>query len=157
MITALIVWEALRRFYQPQPVTGGLMLGIAVVGLLANLLSFWLLHHGSEEKNLNVRATALHVHVMANLLSFWLLHHGSEEKNLNVRATALHVHVITMRCYSASTNICTRSTRLVMPQCRWSTSRAPRLTANWAMIMTQRLGITTIITANRRTITDAIR
>ncbi|WP_312142723.1 CDF family zinc transporter ZitB [Pantoea septica] len=66
VITALIVWEALRRFYQPQPVTGGLMLGIAIAGLLANMLSFWLLHHGSEEKNLNVRAAALHV--MGDLL-----------------------------------------------------------------------------------------
>ncbi|EOS93958.1 zinc transporter ZitB [Erwinia tracheiphila PSU-1] len=37
------------------------MLGIAVAGLFANLLSFWLLHHGSEEKNLNIRAAALHV------------------------------------------------------------------------------------------------
>ncbi|MDF7657339.1 CDF family zinc transporter ZitB [Erwiniaceae bacterium L1_54_6] len=61
VITVMIVWEALRRFYQPQPVAGGLMLTIGVAGLLANLLSFWLLHHGSEEKNLNVRAAALHV------------------------------------------------------------------------------------------------
>jgi cobalt-zinc-cadmium efflux system protein len=61
VITVLIVWEALRRFYQPQPIAGGLMLGIAIAGLLANLLSFWLLHRGSEEKNLNVRAAALHV------------------------------------------------------------------------------------------------
>ncbi len=35
--------------------------GNVVAGLLANILSFWLLHHGSEEKNLNVRAAALHV------------------------------------------------------------------------------------------------
>lgn len=61
VITVLIVWEALQRFYQPQPVEGGLMLGIAIAGLLANLLSFWLLHRGGEEKNLNVRAAALHV------------------------------------------------------------------------------------------------
>ncbi|QDY41372.1 CDF family zinc transporter ZitB [Candidatus Pantoea soli] len=61
VITVLIVWEALRRFYQPQPVQGGLMLGIAIAGLLANLLSFWLLHRGSAEQNLNVRAAALHV------------------------------------------------------------------------------------------------
>ncbi len=66
VITVLIVWEALRRFSQPQPIEGGLMLGIAVAGLLANLLSFWLLHRGSEEKNLNVRAAALHV--MGDLL-----------------------------------------------------------------------------------------
>lgn len=61
VITVLIVWEALHRFWQPQPVAGGLMLGIAIAGLLANLLSFWLLHRGSEEKNMNVRAAALHV------------------------------------------------------------------------------------------------
>lgn len=61
VITVLIVWEAIRRFYQPQPVAGGFMLIIAMAGLLANLLSFWLLHRGSAEKNLNVRAAALHV------------------------------------------------------------------------------------------------
>ncbi|MBV4367602.1 CDF family zinc transporter ZitB [Erwinia sp. BNK-24-b] len=66
VITALIVWEAVRRFMQPEPVASGYMLGIAVAGLLANLLSFWLLHHGSEEKNINVRAAALHV--MGDLL-----------------------------------------------------------------------------------------
>lgn len=61
LITVLIVWEALQRFWHPQPVAGSMMLVIAIGGLLANLLSFWLLHHGSGEKNLNVRAAALHV------------------------------------------------------------------------------------------------
>ncbi|AIX50616.1 MULTISPECIES: CDF family zinc transporter ZitB [Pantoea] len=66
VITVLIVWEAIRRFTHPQPIEGGLMLGIAIAGLFANLLSFWLLHRGSGEKNLNVRAAALHV--MGDLL-----------------------------------------------------------------------------------------
>lgn len=61
VITVLIVWEAVQRFYQPQPVASGMMLAIATGGLLANLLSFWLLHRGSSESNLNVRAAALHV------------------------------------------------------------------------------------------------
>ncbi len=61
VITALIVWEAIQRFIDPQPVAGGVMLVIAVLGLVANIFSFWILHHGSEEKNLNVRAAALHV------------------------------------------------------------------------------------------------
>ncbi|MEN4888442.1 CDF family zinc transporter ZitB [Erwinia billingiae] len=61
VITVLIVWEAIVRFRHPEPVAGGFMLTVAVAGLLANLLSFWLLHRGSEEKNLNVRAAALHV------------------------------------------------------------------------------------------------
>ncbi len=61
VITLLIVWEAVRRFQHPQPVAGTAMMGIAVAGLLANLLSLWLLHRGGNEKNLNVRAAALHV------------------------------------------------------------------------------------------------
>lgn len=50
VITILIVWEAIERFRTPRPVEGGMMMAIAVAGLLANILSFWLLHHGSEEK-----------------------------------------------------------------------------------------------------------
>lgn len=61
LITVWIVWEALQRFYHPQPVAGLTMMVIAIAGLLANILAFWLLHRGSEEKNLNVRAAALHV------------------------------------------------------------------------------------------------
>lgn len=60
-ITFLIVWEAIQRFYTPQPIAGKTMLIIAVAGLLTNIFSFWVLHHGSSEKNLNVRAAALHV------------------------------------------------------------------------------------------------
>ncbi len=37
------------------------MMVIAVAGLLANILAFWILHRGSEASNLNVRAAALHV------------------------------------------------------------------------------------------------
>ena len=66
LITILIVWEAFQRFRHPQPVAGATMMVIAVAGLLANILSFWILHRGSEEKNLNVRAAALHV--MGDLL-----------------------------------------------------------------------------------------
>lgn len=61
VITAFIVWEAIRRFYEPQPVAGVPMLVVAIGGLLANIVAFWLLHRGSEEKNINVRAAALHV------------------------------------------------------------------------------------------------
>ncbi|MFE8154075.1 CDF family zinc transporter ZitB [Brenneria goodwinii] len=61
VITAFIFWEAIQRFYDPQPVASLPMLLIAIAGLVANLVAFWLLHHGSEEKNINVRAAALHV------------------------------------------------------------------------------------------------
>lgn len=66
VIVLFIVIEAIRRFYAPQPVVGGMMMVVAVAGLLANVLAFWLLQRGSEEQNLNVRAAALHV--MGDLL-----------------------------------------------------------------------------------------
>lgn len=37
------------------------MLIIAIAGLVANVFCFWILHRGEEEKNINVRAAALHV------------------------------------------------------------------------------------------------
>ncbi|MGL5600669.1 MAG: CDF family zinc transporter ZitB [Silvania sp.] len=61
VITVIIVWEAIQRFLQPQPVAGVTMMVVAVAGLIANIAAFWILHRGSEEKNLNVRAAALHV------------------------------------------------------------------------------------------------
>ncbi|MEQ9886818.1 CDF family zinc transporter ZitB [Pectobacterium zantedeschiae] len=61
LITAFIFWEAIQRFNDPQPVAGIPMLLVAIAGLLANIVAFWLLHQGSEEKNINVRAAALHV------------------------------------------------------------------------------------------------
>ncbi len=50
LIVVFILWEAIRRFFEPQPVMGTPMLVIAVAGLLANLFAFWLLHRGNEEK-----------------------------------------------------------------------------------------------------------
>lgn len=61
VITIIIFWEAIQRFNHPQPVTGTTMIVIAIAGLLANLVALWILHRGEEEKNLNVRAAALHV------------------------------------------------------------------------------------------------
>lgn len=40
VITILIVWEAIERFHTPRPVAGGMMMVIAVAGLLANVLAF---------------------------------------------------------------------------------------------------------------------
>ena len=60
VMSALLIWEAIRRFAHPHPVNGGLMLVVAVVGLLANGFSAWLLHSGSHD-NLNLKATYLHI------------------------------------------------------------------------------------------------
>lgn len=61
LIVILIVWEAVQRFVSPHEVMGVPMLIIAIAGLLANIFCFWILHRGGEDKNINVRAAALHV------------------------------------------------------------------------------------------------
>lgn len=65
---AIAIWicfEAWHRIAEPTEVLGGLMLWVALGGLLVNLLSFWILSR-TEGDNLNVRAAALHV--MGDLL-----------------------------------------------------------------------------------------
>ncbi len=60
LISVWIVIEAVMRFKHPEPVAGGLMLGVAVLGLLINGVAVWLLH-GVRDKGLNVRGAYLHV------------------------------------------------------------------------------------------------
>ncbi|HVH02159.1 MAG TPA: cation diffusion facilitator family transporter [Amaricoccus sp.] len=59
-ITAWIVVEAIERLSAPRPIEGGLMLAVAVAGLVVNLASFRVLSRG-DRGNLNLRAALLHV------------------------------------------------------------------------------------------------
>lgn len=58
-IVATIVYEAVKRLQDPQPVAGLTVVAVAAVGLLINLSAAWLLHQG--EQNLNVKGALLHV------------------------------------------------------------------------------------------------
>jgi cobalt-zinc-cadmium efflux system protein len=68
LANAMLLWilsgymlrEVYERFYSPVPVLYGPMLAVAVLGLLANLASAWLLH-GHSEENINIRGAFLHV------------------------------------------------------------------------------------------------
>lgn len=60
VIAGWICFEAYKRLSQPVEVIGGLMLWVALGGLIVNILAFWVLSRG-EGDNLNVRAAALHV------------------------------------------------------------------------------------------------
>ena len=59
-VTAWIVVEAAQRLLHPRPVAGGLMLGVAAVGLVANVIAVALLHR-SHGDSLNVHGAYLHV------------------------------------------------------------------------------------------------
>ena len=65
VIAAWIIVEAAHRLLEPSPVLGGIMVWIAVAGLIVNILSFQVLRGGGQQ-NLNMRAAALHV--MGDLL-----------------------------------------------------------------------------------------
>jgi cobalt-zinc-cadmium efflux system protein len=59
-ITALIFVEAWHRLHAPPEVHSDLMLGVAIVGLVVNLISFRMLSHGGAH-SLNERGALLHV------------------------------------------------------------------------------------------------
>lgn len=60
IIAIFLIAEAIQRLDHPQHINGGIMLIVAIVGLIANLASALLLHAGSHD-SLNVKATYLHV------------------------------------------------------------------------------------------------
>lgn len=60
IISVFLIVEAIRRLFHPQPIDGMLMLVVAVIGLVANLVSALLLQRGSHD-SLNIKATYLHI------------------------------------------------------------------------------------------------
>ena len=58
VVSGIIIWEALARFSNPQPINSTTMLAVALIGLAANLVAAFVLH-GSHD--LNIRSTFLHV------------------------------------------------------------------------------------------------
>ncbi len=61
-IAVVIIWEAYSRFIEPPHVNSGPMMLIAFVGLVANLVSAWvLLKQGDVKGNINLRSAYLHM------------------------------------------------------------------------------------------------
>jgi cobalt-zinc-cadmium efflux system protein len=60
LIVAWILYEAVDRFRNPTEILGNTMLLIAAIGLVVNVVSFLVLH-GGDRDNLNIRGAAIHV------------------------------------------------------------------------------------------------
>lgn len=58
-IVATIIYEAVERLRDPQPVAGLTVVIVAALGMLINLSAAWLLHQG--EQDLNIKGALLHV------------------------------------------------------------------------------------------------
>jgi len=59
-VVGWILVEAVRRFIDPPVVLGQTMLVVAGAGLIVNIVAFIILH-GADQQNLNMRGAALHV------------------------------------------------------------------------------------------------
>lgn len=78
-VSVFLVFEAVKRFLEPREVDYKWMLGLGILGLLANGLSVFILHDNKEE-NLNIKAAYLHligdaltsVAVIAGAVCIWL-------------------------------------------------------------------------------------
>lgn len=64
-IVGWILYEAIERFQDPQPVLAGSMFVVALIGLLVNVFVLWFLTRGDSE-HVNVKGAVLHV--MGDLL-----------------------------------------------------------------------------------------
>lgn len=61
VIAVFIIIEAYNRFIEPQPITKPwLFLSVAIIGLLGNIFSIWLLH-SEKGKSLNMKTAFLHM------------------------------------------------------------------------------------------------
>ncbi len=60
LICLFLIYEAINRITHPEPINGSLMLIVAVIGLIANFISAFLLSAGAKH-SLNMRATYLHI------------------------------------------------------------------------------------------------
>lgn len=65
VIAVFVIIEAVQRFRSPSPVMGKLMMGIAVGGLIINILGVWILH-GRHSNSLNIQGAWMHM--LADLL-----------------------------------------------------------------------------------------
>lgn len=61
LMAVLIAIQSITRFFNPQQIHFTDALVVAVIGLLVNGLSAWMLHHKAEDSDHNIRSAYLHV------------------------------------------------------------------------------------------------
>ena len=66
LISLGIFYEAYRRFINPPEVQSGILIAVGLIAVVINLVTAWLVHHGSES-DLNLRSAF--IHLMGDVLS----------------------------------------------------------------------------------------
>ena len=60
VVSALVTFEAISRLVHPAPVTGGIVVTVAAVGVAVNLAATWIIARGSRD-SINVRGAFAHI------------------------------------------------------------------------------------------------
>ncbi|MDD3923050.1 MAG: cation diffusion facilitator family transporter, partial [Endomicrobiaceae bacterium] len=60
IISLFLIFEAIKRFQNPETINSIIMIGVAIVGLLANFISMLLLEKESHH-NMNIKSSYLHL------------------------------------------------------------------------------------------------
>jgi cation diffusion facilitator family transporter len=82
MVAGLMVYQSVERLIAPSPIHYNEAIAIAIVGLLVNLVSAWLLKDGHHHDHIHVHHDHAHGHDVHE-------HHGHHD--LNLRSAYLHV------------------------------------------------------------------
>ena len=98
MISLLIAYEAITRFIEPVPIDFREAIPIAVLGLLVNIVSAWLLSgdhhghsHGHHQGHDHGHDDAHHDHDDHDHDDHDHEHHGKDSRDLNMRAAYMHI------------------------------------------------------------------
>jgi cobalt-zinc-cadmium efflux system protein len=71
LLAAWLCYEAIRRLITPHPVTGTLMLAVALAGVAVNLVASWLIARSSQSaKRRSLNMTGAAAHILTDLYAF---------------------------------------------------------------------------------------
>ncbi|WP_135076637.1 CDF family Co(II)/Ni(II) efflux transporter DmeF [Terasakiella sp. SH-1] len=88
VVTIMMIWESVQRFFEPMTISFNEAIGVAVIGLVVNLASAWLLHQGGHDHHHGHD----HGHHHSHDHSHDHHHHGhGHGHDHNLRAAFLHV------------------------------------------------------------------
>lgn len=88
-LAGTIIVEAFHRFEKPEAINGPVMLGVAMLGFVTNLLSFFVLSYRTKKHTDPQLSTHAHDHMHGHAHSHTHDHH--HEQDLNVRSAIIHV------------------------------------------------------------------
>lgn len=68
LLAGWIIIEAVQRFWEPAPIESNILLGVAIAGLIVNIIAFFILHAGDDHSHGDVNLEAALWHVAGDML-----------------------------------------------------------------------------------------